>query len=170
MAIKGFEILLWFLIIPLAAGNLPVFETGKEKDWFVRMADALICGYVLLFAVFELLALPLIFTRQSFAVLKYSYEILVCVLALAAPFSGMESWASSGKISFSDPSAMVGNQVTVNVKVTATEGALGGADIMLAYDPSVLEFVSGTNANGGAGSIRLLGTMEHDLVQLHADI
>ena len=40
MAIKGFEILLWFLIIPLAAGNLPVFETGKEKDWFVRMADA----------------------------------------------------------------------------------------------------------------------------------
>ena len=83
MAIKGFEILLWFLIIPLAAGNLPVFETGKEKDWFVRMADALICGYVLLFAVFELLALPLIFTRQSFAVLKYSYEILVCVLALA---------------------------------------------------------------------------------------
>ena len=83
MAIKGFEILLWFLIIPLAAGNLPVFETGKEKDWFVRMADALICGYVLLFAVFELLALPLIFTRQSFAVLKYSYEILACVLALA---------------------------------------------------------------------------------------
>ena len=83
MAIKGFEILLWFLIIPLAAGNLPVFETGKEKDWFVRMTDALICGYVLLFAVFELLALPLIFTRQSFAVLKYSYEILACVLALA---------------------------------------------------------------------------------------
>jgi len=83
MAIKGLEILLWFLIIPLAAGNLPVFETGKEKDWFVRMADALICGYVLLFAVFELLALPLIFTRQSFAVLKYSYEILACVLALA---------------------------------------------------------------------------------------
>ena len=83
MAIKGFEILLWFLIIPLAAGNLPVFETGKEKDWFVRMADALICGYVLLFAVFELLALPLIFTRQSFAVLKYNYEILACVLALA---------------------------------------------------------------------------------------
>ena len=71
------------LYLPLAAGNLPVFETGKEKDWFVRMADALICGYVLLFAVFELLALPLIFTRQSFAVLKYSYEILACVLALA---------------------------------------------------------------------------------------
>ena len=88
--------------------------------------------------------------------------LLVCVLALAAPFSGMESWASSGKISFSDPSAMVGNQVTVNVKVTATEGALGGADIMLAYDPSVLEFVSGTNANGGAGSIRLIGTMDSD--------
>ena len=41
MAIKGFEILLWFLIIPLAAGNLPVFETGKEKDWFVRMADGM---------------------------------------------------------------------------------------------------------------------------------
>ena len=33
---------------------------------------------------------------------------------------------------------------------------------MLAYDPSVLEFVSGTNANGGAGSIRLIGTMDSD--------
>lgn len=31
MAIKGFEILLWFLIIPLAAGNLPVLRQGRRK-------------------------------------------------------------------------------------------------------------------------------------------
>ena len=76
MAIKGFEILLWFLIIPLAAGNLPVLRQGRRKTGLCGMADALICGYVLLFAVFELLALPLILPGSHLQFLKYSYENL----------------------------------------------------------------------------------------------
>lgn len=88
--------------------------------------------------------------------------VMALALAAAVPLGGMTAMASSAKISFSDPSATVGNQVTVNVKVTATDGALGGADIMLSYDPAMLEFVGGANANGGAGSIKLLGTMDSD--------
>ena len=34
---------------------------------------------------------------------------------------------------------------------------LANADVMLAYDSSALEFVSGTNADGGAGAVRVHG-------------
>ncbi len=86
--------------------------------------------------------------------------MLACMIATAGgPFGQMVSWAADAKIAFSDPSVMVGNEVTVTMKVTS-DTALGTAEIMLSYDPSVLEFVSGTSANGGAGAIKVLGTME----------
>ncbi len=86
--------------------------------------------------------------------------MLACMIAAAGgPFGQMVSWAADAKIAFSDPSVMVGNEVTVTMKVTS-DTALGTAEIMLSYDPNVLEFVSGTSANGGAGAIKVLGTME----------
>ncbi|MDW2796306.1 cadherin-like beta sandwich domain-containing protein [Clostridium boliviensis] len=84
--------------------------------------------------------------------------ILVCMMAVISPWGHIVSFASDAKISFSDPSVMVGNDVTVNMKVTS-DTALGTAEIMLSYDPGILEFVSGTSANGGAGAIKILGTM-----------
>lgn len=81
--IKGLLIILWFLVIPFGIGNLPVFRT-KEKS--VSWTENLVCGYAAMFALFELLALPLIFTRQSFAVLKYLYGGLCLVLAAAGLF------------------------------------------------------------------------------------
>jgi hypothetical protein len=84
--------------------------------------------------------------------------LLVCMLAVVSPWGHMVSFASDAKISFSDPSVMVGNDVTVNMKVSS-DTPLGTAEIMLSYDPGILEFVSGTNANGGAGAIKILGTM-----------
>lgn len=81
------------------------------------------------------------------------------MIAVVGPFGQMISWASNTKISFSDPSVMVGNDVTVNMKVTS-DTALGTAEVMLSYDPGILEFVSGTSANGGAGAIKILGTMD----------
>lgn len=83
----------------------------------------------------------------------------VCMIAVVVPLGQMVSWASNTKIAFSDPSVMVGNEVTVTMKVTS-DTPLGTAEIMLAYDPGILEFVSGSNANGGAGAIKVLGTME----------
>ncbi|MDR1769042.1 MAG: cadherin-like beta sandwich domain-containing protein [Hungatella sp.] len=85
--------------------------------------------------------------------------MLACVIAISCPAGQLVSWAADAKIAFSDPSVMVGNEVTVNMKVTS-DSALGTAEIMLAYDPNILEFVSGTNANGGAGAIKVLGTMD----------
>ena len=71
------------------------------------------------------------------------------------------AYAASGKITFSDPSVTVGNQVSVTMKIASSDGtALGASDVRLQYDSSALEFVSGTSANGGAGSIRVLGAME----------
>lgn len=85
--------------------------------------------------------------------------LAVCIITIGSPAGQMISWASNTKIAFSDPSVMVGNEVTVSMKVTS-DTALGTAEVMLSYDPGILEFTGGTNANGGAGAIKVLGSME----------
>lgn len=82
------------------------------------------------------------------------------MLTVVAPVGGISAYASSAKISFSDPSATVGQEFSVNVKISSQDGNLGASDVVLSYDPSVIEFVSGNNASGGAGSVRLVGTMD----------
>ena len=82
------------------------------------------------------------------------------MLTVAAPVGGISAYVSSAKISFSDPSATVGQEFSVNVKISSQDGNLGASDVVLSYDPSVIEFVSGNNASGGAGSVRLVGTMD----------
>lgn len=82
------------------------------------------------------------------------------MLTVAAPVGGISAYASSAKISFSDPNATVGQEFSVNVKISSQDGNLGASDVVLSYDPSVIEFVSGNNASGGAGSVRLVGTMD----------
>ena len=66
------------------------------------------------------------------------------------------SLCSKCKNRFSDPSATVGGKIKVNMKITSSSN-LANADVMLAYDSSALEFVSGTNADGGAGAVRVHG-------------
>lgn len=88
--------------------------------------------------------------------------IIACTAAIVMPFHMLVAYAGDAKIAFSDPSATVGQEFNVSVKITATEGTLGAADVMLSYDPAYIEFVSGSNANGGAGSVRLIGTMDSD--------
>lgn len=73
----------------------------------------------------------------------------------------LSSYAAAGKITFSDPTVTVGDQVSVKMKIASSDGsALGASDVRLQYDSSALEFLSGTSANGGAGSIRVIGAME----------
>lgn len=87
--------------------------------------------------------------------------LTMAMLLAAVPGQLLVSYAATGKITFSDPSVTVGNQVSVTMKITSSSGEpLGASDVMLEYDASALEFVSGTNANGGAGSIRVVGAME----------
>ena len=74
--------------------------------------------------------------------------LTLAMLLLALPGQLLTVYAASGKITFSDPSASVGNQVSVNMKIALSDGTgLGNSDVMLEYDASALEFVSGTNAN-----------------------
>lgn len=86
----------------------------------------------------------------------------VCSLLLGmavsmTPYCIMSSLAASARISFSDPSTKVGEEVSVTMKFTSTGGEeLGNTDVMLAYDATMLEFINETeNASGGAGAIRV---------------
>ncbi len=78
---------------------------------------------------------------------------IMCVLCTFTAFS------AQGTISFSDPTVNVGDEVNVSMKITADEGtALSKANVVLTYPSGNLEFVSGTDAEGGAGAIRVHGT------------
>lgn len=82
-------------------------------------------------------------------------------LFIMIPGTGwMTAYAATARIAFSDPSVTVGQEFNVNVKITTQDGSLGASDVMLSYDPASIEFISGNNASGGAGAIRLIGTMD----------
>ncbi len=78
---------------------------------------------------------------------------IMCVLCTFTAFS------AQGAISFSDPEVNVGDEVNVSMKIYADEGtALSNANVVLTYPSGDLEFISGTDAEGGAGAIRVHGT------------
>lgn len=79
---------------------------------------------------------------------------LIGAMAVILPF---QSLAATARIAFSDPSATAGNEVSVTMKFTSTDGAvLGNTDVMLSYDADLLEYINETeNASGGAGAIRV---------------
>lgn len=69
--------------------------------------------------------------------------------------------AFAARIAFSDPSGKVGDEITVSMKISGSEGeTINSSDVMLSYDSSALEFISGTGATGGAGSVRVVGNAE----------
>lgn len=94
----------------------------------------------------------------------YLFALRVFVLSvLSGVFFHVSAFAMNAKISFNDPTAAAGEEVTVSMRVVSTGGeALGSANIMLNYDTSMLEFVSGDNAEGGAGSLHLTGQATTD--------
>ena len=81
-----------------------------------------------------------------------------CALVMMSMVFCLTAYAMTASISFSDPQAANGEEVTVAMHVVSTSGEpLGSASIMLNYDASALEFVRGDNAEGGAGSLRVTG-------------
>lgn len=83
--------------------------------------------------------------------------ILICLIL--GIFFAFSSFAADGQLSFSDPSGNVGDSITLNLKVRS-DTALSRADISLRYDGNALQFVSGTNTDGGAGTLRVHGSGE----------
>ena len=87
---------------------------------------------------------------------KKSMCRLLAVMLMAMAFA-FESFAANAKISFSDPSVKVGEEVKVTMKFTCTSGdVLGDTNVMLDYDATMLEFINETeNVDGGTGKIRV---------------
>ncbi len=77
------------------------------------------------------------------------FVALVMVLALTTPIS----WAASCTVTFTDPSVIVGNNVTISVRLSGNAAA---ATIWMNYDQRYLQYVSGSGvAQGGGGSVKL---------------
>ncbi|ETP73908.1 hypothetical protein UYO_0164 [Lachnospiraceae bacterium JC7] len=98
------------------------------------------------------------------------FKYFIATAALSALLS-LQALAATASISFSDPSVTVGSEVNVTMKVSSTDGTLSRSDITLGYDSNLLQFVSGTDAEGGAGTVRVkgatngagTGTLEYNL-------
>lgn len=91
--------------------------------------------------------------RKGLKRIKALAALLVLLVMMGA--QTLTAFAATARIAFSDPTVTVGDEVSVTMKITTPDGNLGKADLMLAYDSSMLEYVSGTNASGGAGSIKV---------------
>lgn len=78
MAVKAIWILVWFLAVPFCTG---LFVTGKMEEEKESFLLTMLCGYAGMFAVFEIMTVPMIFLRLSFSMLKYSYGAVILALA-----------------------------------------------------------------------------------------
>ncbi len=98
------------------------------------------------------------------AVFKRALKVFTAgALVMMSTVFCLTAYAMTASISFSDPQAANGEEVTVAMHVVSTSGEpLGSASIMLNYDSSALEFVRGDNAEGGAGSLRVTGQTTTD--------
>ncbi len=96
---------------------------------------------------------------------------LLLATVTASTLLSISALAATAQISFSDPTVTLGSEVNVTMKVKSTDGNLSRADITLNYDTTALQFISGTDADGGAGSVRVhgasngagTGTLEYNL-------
>lgn len=66
--------------------------------------------------------------------------------------------AAEGTLQFSDPTGKVGEEVTVKVKISTGGAPIGDGFATVSYDKEALEFVSGTNASGSDGTVKLEAT------------
>lgn len=80
--------------------------------------------------------------------------LLVLGLLCAVPFTAAAETANA-YVAFSQNSAVVGDTVVITASFTAS--SIGAVQATVTYDPAVMEFVSGGNAAGGNGTVRLVG-------------
>lgn len=82
--IKIFLILIWLYLLPLFAGSLfsVQYEKGQKSNW----RRAWLYGYLLFFALFQVLAIPLTFLHQPFSLLVYLYGGGVVLLSATGFF------------------------------------------------------------------------------------
>ncbi len=84
---------------------------------------------------------------------KWILAAAVMCLTMISPT--IVSYAADGILHFSDPTGKVGENITVTAKIEANGSPIGDGQVTVTYDPAKLEFVSGTNAEGGNGTVTL---------------
>lgn len=97
---------------------------------------------------------------------------ILLAFGLTLLFSSQVLAAGNAKIQFNDPTVTRGKKVTVSMKIKSSDINMSGADITFFYDQNILSYVSGTDAEGGAGTIRVKGagkgnnkkSLEYDIV------
>ncbi len=75
--VKGLLILLWLFLIPFLTGG--IFSAKDTEGIFFR--KSFLNGYLLLFALFELITIPLTFLHLPFHILLWSFSTLSILLA-----------------------------------------------------------------------------------------
>lgn len=78
MILKLLACLLWFFIIPEFIG-LGILNFKKDNK---NMIFALIIGYIFSFALFQFLAIPMIFMHLKFTTLAYSWAAIMIILTI----------------------------------------------------------------------------------------
>lgn len=93
----------------------------------------------------------------------------VCFIISCAVFT---SHAADGTIWFSDPQTRVGENVEIDFKVKGNGEAIGDTDIVLNYDPTMLEFISGGSdiTNEGNGKLHFTGKGTGEEAELTATL
>lgn len=81
MAIKGILAVFWLVFVPAAAGRL-VFIKSQQPVLIERFLS----GYLILFSLMEILALPMIFLKLPLHVLTISYGVIAVILAAGGIF------------------------------------------------------------------------------------
>lgn len=83
--------------------------------------------------------------------------VLIVISIILSVFLCVPTFAASSSVSVSSKSVIIGNNVTVTVTINGGE-AMYATEANVSYNAGVLQFLSGTSANGGNGSIKIVGT------------
>lgn len=93
---------------------------------------------------------------------RRSTRLGIFMLALVMMFSLALPTALAASGSVSSATVTEGNNVNVTVTFSGGGTSVGTVDAYVSYDSSVLQFVSGTNASGGGGSVHLVAVASND--------
>lgn len=84
---------------------------------------------------------------------------VILAVCLMIPVLSMLVFAADGVLMFSDPTAKVGDNVSVDLVVKSGGGTIGNVTVTMNYDTSAMEFVSGNGFTAdGSGVLSYAGT------------
>lgn len=84
--------------------------------------------------------------------------LMIAVVCSMLLFPVMTGYAADGTLMLSDPTGNVGGEIPLTVRIDAGGQPIGDGTVTLTYDTAMLELISGTNAEGGEGTVRLSGS------------